>query len=87
MTQLEKRIQRLESVYLPDQSRVSTLMCWPEFQFFYEFPKVFPDPNKAPPIALMTYRKLKKRWDRNRAKIDAKQADQTFPKTDRKEEI
>jgi hypothetical protein len=81
MTQLEKRIQRLESLYLPDQPKVG--MFLPEIRFLCEFPKVFPDPDAAPPIARMTYLKLKQRWDRHWVKNPLPNRRTTLSQTDR----
>ena len=61
MNQLEKRIRRLESLYLPDES---TGFLWPEIKFLCEFPKVFPDPNLAPPLARRAYFRIEARWNR-----------------------
>jgi hypothetical protein len=85
MTQLEKRIQRLESLYDLDQSKVG--MLWPECLFLRDFPEVFPDPNTAPPIARMTYLRLKQRWDRHWSKNPSQTGGPNLPKTDRKENI
>lgn len=60
MKQLEVRILRLESLYLPNESPG---FLWPEVKFLREFPKVFPDPNLAPPLARAAYFRLQKPWD------------------------
>jgi hypothetical protein len=69
----KKRIERLEKAFgLQTQSDWRGI-TWTDFCYYYFFPKKFPNPEDAPPMALASFRMLDKDYKRAAAECARKE--------------